>query len=96
MQRLENKGYNINRQVFDYLFYEELQDAQLNRVSPNPETYVYGEDFLTMDYSGSGNPTANLIATNDIVIPSGGEPRAPPTAGARRPTSRRPPPARSR
>ena len=70
-QRLRNKGWEVDRQVFDYLFYQELQDAQLNRVSPNPETYVYGEDFMTMDYSGSGNPTANLIATNDIVIPPG-------------------------
>ncbi|MGH2684514.1 MAG: M20/M25/M40 family metallo-hydrolase, partial [Actinomycetota bacterium] len=44
---------------------------QLDRVSPNPETYTPEEEFITMDYSGSGDVTANLIATTDIVIPPG-------------------------
>jgi Zn-dependent M28 family amino/carboxypeptidase len=35
--------------------------------------YQHGVDFSTMDYSGSGNPTAPLVATNDIVIPPGAE-----------------------
>ena len=73
-RRLRDAGWEVTRQTFDYLFFEELATAQLNRVSPSPETYTPQTDFLTMDYSGSGDVTANLTATNDVVIPPGTAP----------------------
>ena len=37
------------------------------------ETYTLDDDFLTMEYSGSGDVTGALVPTNDIVIPPGAE-----------------------
>ena len=73
VRRLRNAGWDVTRQHFDYLFFDETATPQLSRVSPSPETYTPEEDFNTMDYSGSGDVTANLIATNDIVIPPGAQ-----------------------
>ncbi|MGH2655482.1 MAG: M20/M25/M40 family metallo-hydrolase [Actinomycetota bacterium] len=67
--RLVDAGYSPVRQQFDFAFFQETATPQLDRVSPDPKTYVHGTDFFTMDYSGSGNPTAPLVTTNDIVIP---------------------------
>jgi Zn-dependent M28 family amino/carboxypeptidase len=71
---LRRAGYQVTRQHFDYLFFQELSDAMMRRVSPNAKTYVNPDEFITMDYSGSGNPTADLVPTNDIVIPPGTDP----------------------
>jgi Zn-dependent M28 family amino/carboxypeptidase len=69
--RLRRAGYQVSRQVFDFAFFQENATPQLDQVSPTPTVYQHGVDFSTMDYSGSGNPTAPLVATNDIVIPPG-------------------------
>jgi Zn-dependent M28 family amino/carboxypeptidase len=69
--RLDAAGYDVTRQVFDFVYFEELAAPILERVSPNPRVYVHNDEFITMDYSGSGNPTAPLVATNDIEIPPG-------------------------
>ena len=55
--------------------------------------FVANEEFITMDYSDTGDVTGTLVPTNDIVIPPGAKANL--TAGAKRPTSRRrPPPSR--
>ena len=69
--RLQAAGYQVSRQQFDFAFFQENATPQLDQVSPTPTVYQPGVDFSTMDYSGSGNPTAPLVATNDIVIPPG-------------------------
>jgi Zn-dependent M28 family amino/carboxypeptidase len=63
-------GYLVETQEFDFAYFEELTTAVMERVSPDPKGYIYLEDFLTMDYSGSGNVTANLQAV-DLVLPPG-------------------------
>lgn len=68
-ERLVAAGYSPTRQQFDFAFFQETAPPELDRVSPDPKTYVEGTDFLTMQYSGSGNPTAPLVTTNDVVIP---------------------------
>ena len=62
--RLEAAGYTVTRQVFDFAFYELVGTPTLARTAPSttPTTYVYGEDFQDMSYSGSG-------AVNGAVVP---------------------------
>src|SRR6188472_250781 len=44
-EALEDAGYNPVRQPFSYDRYE-FTSASLERVSPNPTSYAYGEGFL--------------------------------------------------
>ena len=69
--KLVAAGYAPTVQEFDFAFFQELATPELDRVAPDPETYTAGTDFLTMTYSGSGDVTGALFATNDIVIPPG-------------------------
>ena len=54
---LEARRLRTVRQPFSYDRYD-FTSAALERVSPNPETYTYGTDFLDMSYSGAGDVTA--------------------------------------
>ncbi len=64
-------GYQVTRQPFDFPFFEELSTPVLEQVSPNAVVYPpnVADGFITMEYSGSGDVTADLQATNDIVLP---------------------------
>jgi Zn-dependent M28 family amino/carboxypeptidase len=63
-------GYEVTRQNFLFNSFQELVTPVFERVSPDPVTYVPNEDFITMDYSGSGDVTAPLQAV-DLVLPPG-------------------------
>ena len=67
-------GYRVRHQPFEFDAFEQQTPSVFERVSPDPETYAEDPegDFLTMDYSGSGNVTAPLEAVGGIVIPSPG------------------------
>ena len=64
-------GYSPVRQQFTFPFFRETAPPEFAQISPTPSTYVEGTDFFTMQYSGSGDTTAEVQATNDIVIPPG-------------------------
>ena len=66
---LKPKGYRVSTQTFTFPFFQETAPSTFARVSPNPETFVNGTDFATLDYSGDGNVSGKLVATSDIVIP---------------------------
>jgi Zn-dependent M28 family amino/carboxypeptidase len=68
VDRMTAAGYVVTRQPFDFAFFEELATPELDQVSPTPTVYVHGVDFSTMDYSGSGDVTANIQAV-DVVVP---------------------------
>ena len=70
---LEAAGYNVTRQLFSFPFFQENTPPEFEQISPTPTTYAVGGDFLTMEYSGSGNVTAQIQPTDDIVIPPGPE-----------------------
>ena len=70
MRRLERAGYEPEQQEFTFKAFEELAAAALQRVSPNPRTFVDPDEFQTMDYSGSGDVTAAVTAV-DVVLPPG-------------------------
>lgn len=61
---MEDAGYLVTRQVFEFPFFQELSPSEMQQVSPNDVTYVNGTDFLTMDYSGSGDVTASVSAVD--------------------------------
>jgi hypothetical protein len=58
-------------QSFLYDSFRELATPVFQRLSTSPRDFVANEDFITMDYSDSGDVTGALVATNDIVIPPG-------------------------
>ncbi|WCI09271.1 M20/M25/M40 family metallo-hydrolase [Arthrobacter sp. OVS8] len=51
---LHAAGYKPVRQPFSYDRYD-FTSASLERVSPSPESYTYGTDFLDMSYSGASD-----------------------------------------
>jgi Zn-dependent M28 family amino/carboxypeptidase len=61
--QLRAAGYSPVRQPFTYDRYD-LASASLDRVSPSPESYAYGDGFLDMTYSGAGDVTAPLAAVD--------------------------------
>lgn len=70
--QLDATGYFTTEvQRFDFDYFEETAPAEFERVSPDPEVYALTDDFVTMEYSGSGDVTGDLVPTNDIVIPPG-------------------------
>jgi Zn-dependent M28 family amino/carboxypeptidase len=69
-RRLQAAGYTVTEQTFTFPFFRELTPAELEQVSPTPTTYETG----TFDFSGSGEVTGQVVATNDIVNPPTPEP----------------------
>ncbi|MGH8969704.1 MAG: M20/M25/M40 family metallo-hydrolase [Actinomycetes bacterium] len=75
-RQLKGAGYTVTEQPFDYSFFQENSPSTLVRTAPLPaETYVYGADFATMEFSGSGGVTdALIVPTNDVIVPIGSAP----------------------
>jgi len=70
-RQMRSYGYNVTVQNFTFDRFVETAPPAFAQIAPNAITYVEGTDFLTMEYSGSGDVTANVQPTNDIVIPPG-------------------------
>jgi Zn-dependent M28 family amino/carboxypeptidase len=72
-QQLKAAGYKVERQAFDYPFFQERTPTTFSRTAPPREDpYVRGVDFNIMGYSGSGTVVnAPVVPTNDIQIPPG-------------------------
>jgi Zn-dependent M28 family amino/carboxypeptidase len=64
-------GYDVTIQDFQYPYFSENSDAELDKVAPVPTSYPYsdGAGFATMTYSGSGDVTA-IAEGVDLVIPA--------------------------
>jgi len=72
---MQAAGYDVEVQDFEFPFFQETAPAALEQVSPNPIIYTQPDDFLTMEYSGSGDATAPTQAVDVQLPPS-------PTAGS--------------
>ena len=79
-KRLKKAGYDVSREPFDFPTWEENAPPVMEQVTPTPKTYVPGGpadddnpavDFITFEFSGSGDVTAPVVPTTDIVIPPG-------------------------
>jgi Zn-dependent M28 family amino/carboxypeptidase len=60
--RLSRAGYKPSYHSFEYDAFIELSASVLEQVSPAPATYVNGNDFRIMSFSGPGTATAVLEA----------------------------------
>jgi Zn-dependent M28 family amino/carboxypeptidase len=69
VERMEAAGYDVYTQEFEFPFFVELSEPALERVSPNPTSYLVDEDFSSMTYSGAGDVTAT--ATPVDIPPTG-------------------------
>ena len=70
VDRLRRAHYHPVVQEFTANLFEEHTPPILEQLTPNAVTYTPDTDFTTMQYSGAGDiPSAQLVATNDIVIP---------------------------
>jgi Zn-dependent M28 family amino/carboxypeptidase len=71
---LRSAGYTVTEQQFTFPFFEETGPSTFERVSPEPRTFVRGSEYEVMEYSGEGDVTAQVVPTNDIIIPPTAEP----------------------
>ena len=53
-EELRGAGYDVALQAFEIPYYEELAPAKLELVAPDERPYQEGEDFSTLQFSGSG------------------------------------------
>ena len=63
--QLEAAGYEVTEQTFTFPYFQELAPSELAQVSPTPTTYAPA----TMQYSGSGTVTGQLVPTRDVLVP---------------------------
>ena len=61
-------GLDVTVQRFTFDRFEETAPSILARTAPTPKPYVDGTDYITMDYSGSGDVSSSLVPVNDIDL----------------------------
>ena len=68
LTKLRDAGYRPTTQVFDFVTFEETADPVLREVSPTAKTYTHGTEFLTMNYSASGDTGVATITPVDLTL----------------------------
>ena len=74
VERLEAAGYDPVVQAFEFPFFQENAPAIVDPISPDRPAYDAPTEVVTMQYSGSGDVTAQVIPTNDVILPPTAEP----------------------
>ena len=72
-RKLEGYGWKVKRQPFDFQQFFQDAPSVLEQTAPAATTYAEDTDYNTMDFSGSGDVTADLVAV-DLTIPPSPEP----------------------
>jgi Zn-dependent M28 family amino/carboxypeptidase len=70
---LDDAGYDTERQEFEFDSFTENSPTELEQVAPNQVTYEEATHFFVMEFSGSGDVTAN-VTNVDLVLPPGPNP----------------------
>jgi Zn-dependent M28 family amino/carboxypeptidase len=70
--QLQAAGWDVQVQPFEFPYFQELAPSALERTAPDAHTYT-ADEFATMDYSGSGDVTADVQAV-DLTLPPTPEP----------------------
>ena len=68
LTKLRDAGYRPTTQVFDFVTFEETADPVLREVSPTAKTYVHETEFLTMNYSASGDTGDVAVTAVDLTL----------------------------
>jgi Zn-dependent M28 family amino/carboxypeptidase len=71
-EQLQAAGYETRRQQFTYDQFLQTAPSILEQTAPNALPYVEGVDFFMMDWSGSGDVTAEVQAVDLLLPPTGG------------------------
>jgi Zn-dependent M28 family amino/carboxypeptidase len=58
--QLRKAGYQPRLQRFRYTDIRELEQPELERTAPKPTAYTYGDEFVSLRYSGSGDVEARV------------------------------------
>jgi Zn-dependent M28 family amino/carboxypeptidase len=66
---MRKAGYDVTVQEFEFPYFEELGPSSFAQVGPTPTTYVDGEDYDLMDYSGSGTVEAPVVPIDLNLTP---------------------------
>jgi Zn-dependent M28 family amino/carboxypeptidase len=61
VNKLRAAGYKPRVQTFQFPFFSENADAELQRIEPELKNYATPADFSTLEYSGSGDVTAAVV-----------------------------------
>jgi len=69
---LEEAGYSVTQQEFDYEFFIVDGPTVLDPVSPDLDAYEPEVDITPMEYSGAGDVTAPVTPV-DLVLPPGAQ-----------------------
>ena len=67
-------GWAVQKQPFVFPYFQELAPSAFSQIAPTAQTFVEPADFSTMQYSGSGNVTANVTAVGPLNVPIGNTP----------------------
>lgn len=78
---MEADGWAVQKQPFDFAYFQELVPSTFSQSAPTPATFVNGTDFQTLQYSGSGVVTANVTAVGPLNVPIGTTPPGTTTSG---------------
>ena len=71
---MQADGWSVQKQPFEFPYFQELAASTFSQSAPTPTTFVNGTDFQTMQYSGSGDVTANVTAVGPLNVPIGSTP----------------------
>jgi hypothetical protein len=66
VKQLTKAGYRPQVQDFPFFYFKEKTPAVFGRTAPTPATYVYGTDYATLQYSGSGDVTATVASRGPV------------------------------
>ena len=73
--RLRDAGYRVSFDEFDFPEWTLNGPSTLAEVSPTARPFTEGTDYIVSQFSGAAdNLTAQVVPTNDIVIPPPGGP----------------------
>ncbi len=67
--QLKKVGYKVEMLPFDFSVFAEVSPPSFAQTAPGAVTYVEGTDFLTLEYSGSGQTTAEVQGVAGTVLP---------------------------
>ncbi len=76
-EQLEDAGYDVTLDEFDFPGWTQNGPATLAEISPTARSFVDGTDFIVSQFSSStpaAGLTADVVPTNDIQIPPPGGP----------------------
>jgi Zn-dependent M28 family amino/carboxypeptidase len=73
-ERLEAAGYDVQLDAFDFAQWTKNGPSTLERVSPDPITWVEDTDYVVSQFSAGGDVTADVFVADNTEIPPAGGP----------------------